>query len=253
MWLVREKEKVKINKLLQPKIVYQTKEFMVLSKPVGWVVNSATTIRAPVVQEWLQDRREELGIQKVDRAGIVHRLDKDTSGALIVAKTMEAFFDLQRQFKEREVKKTYVALVHGRVKEKSGVVDAPVGRLPWNRERFGVLSGGREAVTKYKVRGYYRLPDENSNDAEFSYLEVKPVTGRTHQIRIHLKHIGHSIVADTFYAGRKTSRRDLEWCPRLFLHAGGIVFKDIGGKDVRINVELPLDLNKALHSLEKMR
>ena len=187
---------------------------------------------------------------KLMRNGIVHRLDKETSGILLIAKTKASFEELQRQFKERIVHKTYIALVHGRVErgEVDGVIDAPVGRLPWRRDRFGVLPDGREAVTEYKKIDDYVLEND-----KFSLLELKPKTGRTHQIRIHLKHIGHPIVADEFYAGRKTARHDRKWCPRLFLHAGGITFlHPITRKEISFKSDLPQDLSVALANLVKI-
>ena len=142
-----------------PRIIYQNTSYMVLSKPAGWVVNTATTTKAPVVQEWLG--KSSSASSRLGRSGIVHRLDKETSGILIVAKTEAAMSELQRQFREREVEKEYLALVHGDVSD-NGEVDAPVGRLPWNRERFGVLAGGRDAVTEYEVVGKYKRNDPTS-------------------------------------------------------------------------------------------
>jgi 23S rRNA pseudouridine1911/1915/1917 synthase len=169
-------------------------------------------------------------------------LDKETSGLLIVAKTISAFENLQSQFKERKVTKTYIALVHGVVEPKEGEIIASVGRLPWRRERFGVLPGGREAITKYKVISYHSLITDHGS--QFTLVELYPKTGRTHQIRIHLKFIGHPIVGDYFYAGRKTARDDREWCPRLFLHASKITFfHPVTGKEVKFESELPKDLN----------
>jgi 23S rRNA pseudouridine1911/1915/1917 synthase len=225
---------------------------MVLSKPAGWVVNSATTTKAPVVQEWLENSSKfKVKSSKLERAGIVHRLDKETSGILVVAKTEAAMSELQRQFREREVEKEYLALVHGEVKN-GGRVVAEVGRLPWNRERFGVLAGGRGAVTEYEVVGKYKILSASGlqNDNAVTLLRVKPRTGRTHQIRIHMKYIGHPVVADNFYAGRKTARNDRKWCPRLFLHAAMISFFDPDThKKVSHKSDLPEDLKGVLDSL----
>ncbi len=222
--------------MIPPKIIYQDQEIMVLDKPSGWITNLASTTKdQPTVEGWLKI--------PLERSGIVHRIDKETSGILLVAKTKETFEELQRQFKERIVKKTYLALAHGRVESESGVIKEPVGRLPWRRDRFGVLPGGREAETAYKVIKHYK----KDND-EFSLVELNPKTGRTHQIRIHLKHIGHPIVSDEFYAGRKTARHDRKWCPRLFLHASGIIFiHPKTDKEVTFKSELPEDLASSLH------
>lgn len=235
-----------------PKIIYEDSDVMVLNKPAGWITNSAqTTTTQPVVQDWVrQKHRSELLSDEQYRDGIVHRLDKETSGILLVARNVMAFSDLQRQFKERVVQKTYYCLVHGNVTLIEGMIDNPVGRLPWRRDRFGVLVGGREAVTLYKTVGHYKNKKINE---EYSLLEVKPKTGRTHQIRIHLKYIGHPIVGDNFYAGRKTSRKDRLWCSRQFLHAGSIIFEHPERKEkVSFTAKLPQDLEEALETLVKI-
>jgi 23S rRNA pseudouridine1911/1915/1917 synthase len=144
------------------------------------------------------------------------------------------------------VEKTYTALAHGRVLDTEGEIAVTVGRLPWNRRRFGALPGGRDAITGYKVLEYRKKGED-----VFTLLELKPKTGRTHQIRIHLKHIGHPIVSDKFYAGRKTSRKDLTWCPRLFLHASKISFvHPVTGSQVSAESKLPEDLIRAFHTLD---
>ncbi|EKD62315.1 MAG: hypothetical protein ACD_52C00229G0001, partial [uncultured bacterium] len=127
---------------------------------------------------------------------------------------------------------------------KEGIIDAPVGRLPWRRDRFGVLLGGREAKTNYTTL-------ERFVDA-YTLLELRPETGRTHQIRIHLKHIGHPIVSDSFYAGRKTNRKDRKWCPRLFLHASKISFLHPESKKILVYTsDLATDLRVVLDLLER--
>ncbi len=229
-----------------PTIVFEDNEMFVLNKPAGWIVNSAgTTTTQPVVQAWLKENFD-FPIAKNDelRSGVVHRLDKETSGILLIAKTEKSFFELQRQFKERLTHKTYTALAHGVPKELEGTISAAVGRLPWRRDRFGVLQGGRDALTKYKV-----LKTFEKNNEKYSLFELYPETGRTHQIRIHLKHLGHPIVADNFYAGRKTARKDRLWCPRLFLHASGIsILHPATQKRVEFKAELADDLQKVLEN-----
>ena len=230
-----------------PSIIFEDDLLLVLDKPSGWIVNqAATTGNIPVLQTWLSENfKYQISNDPYYRSGIVHRLDKETSGILLVAKTAEFFNNLQAQFKSRGVEKTYVALVHGKVEPEEGAIDAPVGRLPWNRERFGILPGGRSAETVYKVIAYYRL-----DAAFYTLLELKPKTGRTHQIRIHLKYLGHPIVSDEFYAGRKTARNDRLWCPRLFLHASSISFNHPGtGKKVTYKSELTRDLALVLKVL----
>lgn len=229
---------------MNPLIIFEDESILVLDKPSGWITNDAsTTTTQPVVQTWLRENfKYPLIGDRERRDGIVHRLDKETSGLLIVAKTINAFENLQSQFKERKVTKTYIALTHGEIEPKEGEIVASVGRLPWRRERFGVLPGGREAITKYKVISYHSLITDHGS--LFTLVELYPKTGRTHQIRIHLKFIGHPIVGDFFYAGRKTAREDRLWCPRLFLHAKEITFfHPQTGKEVKFESELPKDLN----------
>lgn len=228
--------------MVSPIIIFEDDSILVLAKPAGWITNTAnTTTDQPTVQAWLKSNfRYPLSSSDDLRSGIVHRLDKETSGLLLVAKTKEGFETLQKEFKDRQVTKTYTALVHGLVAPAEGTISAPVGRLPWNRRRFGVLPGGREAITNYKTLKTFK---------EFTLLELAPETGRTHQIRIHLKYIGHPVVADDFYAGRKTSRDDRLWCPRLFLHAALITFIHPESKAiVTFSSPLPEDLKTVLAS-----
>jgi len=231
----------------RPNIVFEDKYLLILDKPSGWIVNSAvTTKEQPVVQKWLRNNFDyEISKDDLFRSGVVHRIDKETSGLLIIAKTKTAFRELQRQFKQREVEKTYITLVHGKVSPEEGTIEVPVGRLPWRRDRFGIVAGGRNSKTDYKLLDLYK----KDNDY-YSLLECFPKTGRTHQIRIHMKYINHAIVGDYFYAGRKTSRKDREWCPRLFLHAQKISFTHpVLNKKIEFELSLPSDLNKALKNL----
>lgn len=232
----------------KPEIIFQDESIFVINKPSGWITNEAdTTTKQPVIQTWIRENFEyPLKDNKEMRDGIVHRLDKETSGILLIAKTKEAFEKLQAEFKNREVQKTYTALLHGKVEPAEGKIEATVGRLPWRRDRFGVIPGGRESVTEYKVLEFY--PEERGG---YSLCEFHPKTGRTHQIRIHSKHIGHAIVADEFYAGRKTARNDRRWCPRLFLHASEIKFvHPKTGKNVEFKSNLPEELKAVLQRLE---
>lgn len=228
----------------KPGIIFEDESLLVIDKPTGWITNEAdTTVNQSVVQNWVAANFEfPTAKDKLFRSGIVHRLDKETSGILLIAKTKEAFVNLQSQFKTRQVAKTYLALVHGQVDLPGGAgeIKAPVGRLPWRRDRFGVLAGGREAVTRYKVIQNYEIKKN-----KFSLLELTPLTGRTHQIRIHLKYLGYPVVADEFYAGRKTARDDRQWCPRLFLHAAKISFlHPKTGKRVEFESALPIKLEE---------
>ncbi|MBI3384725.1 RluA family pseudouridine synthase [Candidatus Gottesmanbacteria bacterium] len=264
---------------LEPKIIYEDEQLLVIAKPTGMVVNKADTTRNEfTLQEWLDryysSTRQQAGRSQKDssrrvrldsnskaaetneffaRSGIVHRLDKDTSGVLIIAKTEEAFINLQGQFKNREVQKKYLALVHGTIEPKSGTINIPIERNPFNRKRFGVFLGGREAVTEYNTMSNYKLQmtnDKRQTTNNYTLLEVFPHTGRTHQIRVHLMHLGHPIVSDILYAGRKNIKADLKFCPRLFLHAEKIEFKHPKtSKIMEFSSKLPKELEKVLLSL----
>lgn len=230
----------------EPQIVFEDDFILIIDKPSGWVVNDASTVKdTPIIQSWLSVKNFSIAKSREYRSGIVHRLDKETSGVLIIAKTAGAFSDLQAQFKARKVKKTYLALVHGDLKPVRGRVEVPVGRLPWNRRRFGVLPGGKKALTDYLVIKNYIYKGE-----KLCMVEAFPKTGRTHQIRIHMKYLHAPIVADQFYAGRKTARSDRKWCPRLFLHAKSIEFRHPqSGKQLKFEAPLACDLQKVLDKL----
>jgi 23S rRNA pseudouridine1911/1915/1917 synthase len=231
-----------------PQIIFEDQSLMVVEKPTHLVVNEAVTVKDKLtLQSWLSKLDYPLARVWELRNGIVHRLDRDTSGLLVVAKTEKAMNFLQAEFKNRHVKKEYLALVHGRLKPEEGSIEVPVGRLPWNRQRFGILPSGRDSKTNYKVLGYYEANGDN-----FSLVQLKPLTGRTHQIRIHMKYLGHPIVSDDFYAGRKTARRDKKLFPRLFLHAARLSFKHPETqKLLTFESKLPEDLSLALRALQK--
>ena len=233
------------------KIIFEDDDFIILDKPSGVTVNKAETTKNQfTVQDFLEEKFKDnqawLTADKDSdfymRAGFVHRIDKETSGILLVAKNPKAFENLQAQFKDRRVEKTYVALSHGVIDTPEGEIAAPVGRLPWNRKRFGVLADGKEASTFYKVIRKFTKP--------FTLLELNPKTGRTHQIRVHLKYINHPIFGDELYAGRKTARDDRKLLERVFLHAKTISFyHPVNGEKVQFESPLPQDLETLLKSL----
>jgi 23S rRNA pseudouridine1911/1915/1917 synthase len=235
-------------KTVLPKIIHEDESLFVIDKPAGWIVNEASTTKnQPVLQTFLRKFDYPLVNDSDSRYGIVHRLDKETSGVMLIAKTKESFDKLQSEFKNREVSKTYVALLHGPVTPAEGTIEAEIGRLPWRRDRFGILPGGRASLTEYKVIKFIK-----GDRGGYSLVEFHPKTGRTHQIRVHAKHIGHAIVSDEFYAGRKTARNDRKFCPRLFLHAASIKFiHPEFGDEVEFKSELPDDLAQVLQKLEK--
>ena len=204
-------------------IVHEDETLVVVNKPAGMVVHpGAGNPRGTLANSLLYHFRE-ISRHSTLRPGIVHRLDKNTSGLLLVAKNEQAHNFLALQFKRREVEKHYLALVYGRVKEKKGIIEVPLGRDPWIRTKISTRSRkGRHALTEYQMVRFWQ---------DFSYLRVVLHTGRTHQIRVHLQYLGHPIVGDDTYGKRAHERlkdptrveaiRDLK---RPFLHATFLSF-----------------------------
>jgi len=201
-------------------ILHEDEDLLVVNKPAGMVVHpGAGRITGTLVHALLAHCRSLPGIGGVERPGIVHRLDRETSGVLVVAKTEAAHQSLSRQFKGRLVKKRYLALVHGEVRQESGRIEAAIGRREHDRKRMGVRrEGGREARTAFRVVRRLR---------GMTVLEVDLETGRTHQIRVHLAHIRHPVVGDQVYGGRRERRRaasGLLPADRQMLHAWRLGF-----------------------------
>jgi 23S rRNA pseudouridine1911/1915/1917 synthase len=225
-------------------ILFEDEAMIAVNKPPGIVVNRAESVKGETVQDWVE-KTYQIFID--NRAGIVHRIDKETSGILLIAKTPTAFIELQRQFKERVIHKTYLAIVHGTLVPDTGEIRAPVARLPWNRERFGIVPGGKESVTKYKVVQHFERAKGKLSE-KYSFVELYPETGRTHQIRVHLKYINHPIVGDYLYAGRKTARDDRTWAPRVMLHAWKLVCTHpVTKNELAIEAPIPDDMNIIIH------
>lgn len=234
---------------MQISIIYEDQDILVVSKPAGLQVHAAlhNDAKQKTLVDWLKENRSEVlgvGDDPKLRPGIVHRLDKDTSGVLVVAKNQPAFEFLKKQFQEKVLKKTYLALVHGMVKNDTGIINRPIGASRSDfrkRSSFGNLRGKvREAVTEYKV--VQRL-------GEFTLLECYPKTGRTHQIRVHLKFLGHPVAGDKLYGGKKTISP--EGLTRQFLHAKSLqITLPSGGKAV-FEADLPEDLANVLKLLQK--
>ena len=223
-------------------ILYEDTDVIVVDKAAGMVVHPAFGHRSGTLVNALLAHCPDLaGIGGQIRPGIVHRLDKDTSGLIVVAKNDNAHQHLQRQFKERQVHKTYLALTEGVLATAHGVIDAPIGRDPMHRQRMAVQRrGGREARTEYRVQEYF---------LQNSLVAAEPVTGRTHQIRIHFAFIGHPIVGDRVYGFAK--QRLEVW--RQFLHAARLAFAlPSSGKLVEFQSELPPELASVLKTLRTL-
>lgn len=217
-------------------ILFRDDSIVVINKPTGMVVHPGTGAESHTLAHGLIHHFPEIaGIGPEERPGIVHRLDKDTSGVLVAALTQAAFSGLKRQFKVREVEKTYLALVWGRMPGGEGLLDRPIGRHPKHGDRMSVKTRHpREARTLYEVEKEF---------GDFSLLKLKPITGRTHQIRVHLAASGHPVVGDRFYGGRRKKHA----CPRLFLHALQLNFNHPAtGVRMHFSAPLPRDLQTFL-------
>ncbi len=223
-------------------IIYEDQDLLVINKPAGMVVHPAPGhTSGTLVNAVLYHCPDLEGIGNVLRPGIVHRLDKDTSGLILVAKNDHAHRELQRQFKAREVEKSYLALVEGHLQPKIGRIEAPIGRDKKHRKRMAVIRDGREAITEYRVIDYYD---------DFTLVEARPLTGRTHQIRVHFAFIGHPLAGDTVYGRRK--QRLKPWLKRHFLHAHRLRFRlPSTGEMVEFTAPLPPDLQAVLDHLRE--
>jgi 23S rRNA pseudouridine1911/1915/1917 synthase len=225
-------------------VVYEDEALLVVDKPAGMVVHPAPGHRGGTLVNALLAYCPELAAGGGERPGIVHRLDRDTSGLILVAKSEKIRRALQRQFKERQVHKSYLALVAGHLQPAWGLIEAPIGRDPHRRQRMAVLAGGREAVTEYHVLEQFarRLGPAGGS---YSLVEAEPKTGRTHQIRVHLASIGHPVVGDRVYG-----RRSRLPVPRQFLHARRLEFRHpLSGSRIDLEAPLPPDLAAVLELL----
>lgn len=241
---------------MNPGIIHEDTSTLLISKPAGMVVNRARSVPEETLQDWIRAHLTfPLSRNTMMRNGIVHRLDKETSGIMVIAKTDEAFTQLTRQFRERLVTKKYLALVHGKMSPQSGTISLPLERSREDRTRFRVWFTGRRATTTWETMRTYSTIRETGVVLRwyqgFSLLSVTPETGRTHQIRVHLSHLAHPIVADLRYAGKRRAKEDRKWCPRLFLHAVGLSFIHPGsGRRMEFRDPLPADLSQVLDLLE---
>lgn len=210
-------------------VLYEDDDCVVVNKPVGILTHSKGVFNPEAtVATWLSSRITDM---HGERAGIVHRLDRATSGVMICAKTPEALSWLQKQFSQRNVKKTYRAVVQGVFKEPEAVIDMPIERNPKKPQTFRVGSNGKDAVTAYRVL--------ESNGA-LSLVELKPTTGRTHQLRVHLEQLGHPIVGDVLYGGKPADR--------LFLHAYSLEITTPSRERKTFSVPMPAEFTEKVAS-----
>ncbi|MEA3493766.1 MAG: RluA family pseudouridine synthase [Candidatus Margulisiibacteriota bacterium] len=220
-------------------IVYEDKDLIVVNKPRGTVVHPAAgNYSGTLVNALLHHCKDLSGIGGVLRPGIVHRLDKQTSGLIVVAKNDLTHQVLSKQFKNRKIKKHYIALVHGEIEGEGGLIDARIGRHPKSRKKMAVTGKGRAAISYYKVL---------KRAKKFTLVDVKLKTGRTHQIRVHMASIGHPLVGDPTYGHRK---EDFETNGQM-LHAKKLGFEHPGTKKfVQFEAELPKDMAELIRKLQ---
>lgn len=231
-------------------IIYEDDAVIVINKPVGLVVHPGAGNPDGTLLNALLNHCSMLN--QIPRAGIVHRLDKDTSGLMVVTKTLEAQTDLVRQLQEHRVNRQYLALVLGEFTG-GGCVDEPIGRSPKDRIKMAVVGGGKPAVTHYRIEQRFN---------GLTLLRCQLETGRTHQIRVHMAHIKHPLVGDTVYAGRnrlpKGTSKDIQSLilnfPRQALHATVLEFTHPStGELITFNAELPDDFNELLHQIQLLQ
>ncbi|OGY66455.1 MAG: hypothetical protein A3A04_01080 [Candidatus Harrisonbacteria bacterium RIFCSPLOWO2_01_FULL_40_28] len=228
-----------------PCIVYENNDVIVINKPSGLLVHPHKLSHEPTVTSWILEQFpyiEGVGENK-HRPGMVHRLDKETSGLMVIAKNQETFFFLKNLFQTRAIEKTYSALVWGHVASREGIIDKPFGILSGTLKRsVRATKMIKDAVTHYRVVHYYKSTDSRE---EFTLLHVSPKTGRTHQIRVHCASIGHPILGDILYGSKKHIDVGKKLgVPHLFLHAESLEFTLKNGERVHISADMPEELKK---------
>jgi len=236
-------------------IIYEDNNILAINKSAGIMVHGDGRSKEKTIVDWILEKYPEIkGVgepmilpdgTRIEKPGFVHRLDKDTSGIMLIAKNQKTFEFLKKQFQARTIKKVYQAIVWGNVKEDKGKIDKPIGRSPstgYFLSSRGVRGKMREAVTEYKVIKRITNNQQPTTDNKFTILEVCPHTGRTHQIRVHLKYINHPIICDKIYASNMP-------CPvlgldRLALHAASIEFLLSSNKRMKLEASLPEEMKR---------
>ena len=245
------------------KILYEDQDILAVDKPSGILVHPDQRSKEKTILD--------LFTKKYPKIEIVHRLDKDTSGVMLLAKNQKAFLSLKSQFVNKEIKKTYVAIINGWVKNDHGIINKPIGRSPSDfRRRLsgrGARGEMREAITEYKVLKRFEIRAKDCNifqscalpgvpggtlghgksynpsPVQFTYLEIYPKTGRTHQIRVHLKYINHPVVCDSLYNPNQLCPKNIS---RLALHAKSIEFKNLKDKIIKVVSPIPKEFTKVV-------
>lgn len=245
-------------------VIYEDKNFLALNKPAGIAVHRGAGVKSQTLVDWLVAKYPEVkrvGDDPSERPGIVHRLDKGTSGVMLAARNQETFESLKRLFKTRRIEKTYLALVVGAPKKSSGIIDEPIGRMASQRTKRGTgknILGARQAMTEYRVLERFGAA-RRGRIGGYSLIEAKPKTGRMHQIRVHLASIGAPVVGDKTYGrpGRASpsaggARAEFSGLERNFLHAFSLEFSYPEGRRWRFEAALPADLQNILRNLRRV-
>ncbi len=225
------------------KVLYEDKDILAIDKPSGIAVHADGKTKEKTITDWvlknypkMKNVGEPMG--EIARPGIVHRLDRETSGVLLLAKTGKAHEFLKQQFQDRSIKKTYIAIVSGSVKDERGFVKKPIGRSPRDFRRYSAGRGARGEMREAET--FYRVLKRFGN---FTALEVRPKTGRTHQIRVHMKYLNHPVACDSLY---NPGHPCPEGISRLALHAHKIEFQNLKGETVKVESPLPNEFEKVL-------
>lgn len=240
-----------MKKIPKITILYEDKDIVAINKPSGIVVHPDGKSKGPFLTDWILKEypktknvgepveTKDYGV--IERPGIVHRLDRDTSGVILIAKTKKGHAHLKEQFQERTLTKKYLAFVYGEIKDRFGIINRPIGRSPADFRRYSATRGARgemrDAETWYELLAYR---------VGYSFVEVEPKTGRTHQIRVHFKAINHPIVCDGLYAPEKEPALGFK---RNALHAYSIEFMNTLDKKILVKAPIPADFKEALEEL----
>ena len=239
---------------MEIEVLYEDNETIIINKPVGLVVNRAESVSGETVQDWIEEKLGEKFFQYTDkvfrqRSGFCHRLDKETSGCLVIAKTPEALRYYLKLFKKRELTKEYAALVHGRVEPEEGTVILPMKRSQFDREKWQVHYEGKRAETSWTVLDRFKYENSEHWKNALTYIRLNLKTGRTHQIRVHLSFLGWPIFADEKYLNKELAVRDREFLSHHFLHAERITLKLFSGDEIKVVAPLPEDCKVLLKSM----
>ncbi|MDP2736751.1 MAG: RluA family pseudouridine synthase [bacterium] len=240
--VVEALKKTAAVKLPEPKIIAETADYLVLDKPAGLLVHPASSSTGKTLVDWLikkYPKIKKVG-ENLERPGIVHRLDKSVSGAMVVAKNKKTYAHLKKQFQTRSVKKIYLGLVYGQVSADEGIIDFPLKRSRLSGKIVAMPRGeeGKESITAFTVIKKF---------ANYTYLELDLKTGRSHQLRAHLTAYGYPLIGDQLYFNKKN--KDKFKLGRVFLHAHKLTFTDLAGKKQTFTSKLPADLQNVLNGL----